>query len=185
MSGCSWERSKSLLDNAQADAEIRKPPSGHLPDRFLKIRFGIAFRHNLGRFQPVRLGAIQKSPKAIPKQPRECRGRFARTRFELIRNDLPLPRLRKARIVPANGLGTGRRAILMTLLCWVPLRLWAFLRDRLSFFAGGPGSSNAGDGGVIRGRDRKPGPPYPRHWPASGWICRRAGRHRLSATSGR
>ena len=90
MSGCSWERSKSLLDNAQADAEIRKPPSGHLPDRFLKIRFGIAFRHNLGRFQPVRLGAIQKSPKAIPKQPRECRGRFARTR---IRTDPQRPPL--------------------------------------------------------------------------------------------
>jgi hypothetical protein len=83
MSGCSWERSKSLLDNAQADAEIRKPPSGHLPDRFLKIRFGIAFRHNLGRFQPVRLGAIQKSAEsdseATPRAPRTIRPNSIRT----------------------------------------------------------------------------------------------------------
>jgi hypothetical protein len=56
----------------------------------------------------------------------------------LIRNDLPLRWLRKVGIVPANGLGTGRRAILMTLLGWVLLMLWAFLRDPLSSFAGGP-----------------------------------------------
>lgn len=72
--------------------------------------------------------------------------------FELI----PLRWLRKVGIVPANGLGTGRRAILMTLLCWVPLMLWAFLSNHLFSFAGGPGSSNGGDGGVIRGRDRRP-----------------------------
>ena len=118
MSGCSWERSKSLLDNAQADAEIRKPPSGHLPDRFLKIRFGIAFRHNLGRFQPVRLGAIQKSAKKrFRSSPTSAADDSPELEFELIRNDLPLRWLRKVGIVPANGLGTGRRAILMTLLC--------------------------------------------------------------------
>jgi hypothetical protein len=76
--------------------------------------------------------------------------------FELIRNDIPLRWLRKVGIIPANELGTGRRAILMTLLCWVPLMLWAFLSNPLSSFAGGPGSSNGGDGGVIRGRDRRP-----------------------------
>ena len=38
---------QSLQDNAQADAEIKKPSPGHLPDRFHKIRFGIAFPHNL------------------------------------------------------------------------------------------------------------------------------------------
>jgi hypothetical protein len=59
---------------------------------------------------------FRSQQKAIPKQPHECRGRFARTRFELIHNDLPLRWLRKVGIVPANGLGTGRRAILMTQL---------------------------------------------------------------------
>jgi len=38
---------QGLLDNAQANAEIKKPSSGHLPDRFHKICFGIAFPHNL------------------------------------------------------------------------------------------------------------------------------------------
>ncbi len=76
--------------------------------------------------------------------------------FELIRGDLPLHWLRKVGIVPANGLGTGRHDILMTLLCSVPLMFWAFLSDYLSSFAGGPGSASGGDGGVIRGRDRRP-----------------------------
>ena len=59
--------------------------------------------------------------------------------FELIRDDLPLRLLRKIGIVPGNGLGAMRRTIFFTLLCWVPLMLWAFLSDRLSSFAGGPG----------------------------------------------
>jgi len=59
--------------------------------------------------------------------------------FELIRDDLPLRLMRKIGIVPGNGLGAIRRAIFFTLLCWVPLMLWAFFSDRLSSFAGGPG----------------------------------------------
>ena len=96
------------------------------------------------------------SKKRFRSNPTSAADDSSELEFELIRNDLPLRWLRKVGIVPANGLGTGRRAILMTLLCWVPLMLWAFLSNHLFSFAGGPGSSNGGDGGVIRGRDRRP-----------------------------
>ena len=95
------------------------------------------------------------SKKPFRSNPTSAADNSPELEFELIRSDLPLRWLRKVGIVPANGLGTGCRAILMTLLCWVPLMFRAFLSDHLSSFAGGPGSSNGGDGGVIRGRDRR------------------------------
>lgn len=72
------------------------------------------------------------SKKRFRSNPTSAADDSSELEFELIRNDLPLRWLRKVGIVPANGLCTGRRAILMTLLCRVPLMLWAFLGDRLS-----------------------------------------------------
>ncbi|MGA8032449.1 MAG: hypothetical protein WCB48_08630, partial [Casimicrobiaceae bacterium] len=45
--------------------------------------------------------------------------------FSPIENELPLRWFRRLHLVPANGLGAGRRAIFLALLTWLPIALWA------------------------------------------------------------
>ena len=45
--------------------------------------------------------------------------------FSPIENELPLRCARRLHLVPANGLGVGRRAIFLALLTWLPIVLWA------------------------------------------------------------
>jgi hypothetical protein len=51
--------------------------------------------------------------------------------FSPIDNELPLRWFRRLRIVPANGLGAGRRAAFLALLTWRPIVVWATLTRRL------------------------------------------------------
>ena len=51
--------------------------------------------------------------------------------FSPVDNELPLRWFRRLRIVPAGELGTGRRAVLLALLTWVPIVAWAAIAGRL------------------------------------------------------
>ena len=51
--------------------------------------------------------------------------------FSPVDNELPLRWFRWLRIVPAGELGTGRRAVLLALLTWVPIVAWAAIAGRL------------------------------------------------------
>jgi len=50
--------------------------------------------------------------------------------FSPIDNEPPLRWLRRLHLVPADGLGAGRRALFMALLSWLPIAAWALLTDR-------------------------------------------------------
>jgi len=50
--------------------------------------------------------------------------------FSPIDNEPPLRWLRHLHLVPADGLGAGRRALFMALLSWLPIAAWALLTDR-------------------------------------------------------
>jgi hypothetical protein len=52
--------------------------------------------------------------------------------FSPIENEAPLRGWRRLGIVPANGLGAGRRAVLLGLFAWLPIAIWAALTGRLS-----------------------------------------------------
>ena len=51
--------------------------------------------------------------------------------FSPIENELPLRWYRRLRLVPANGLGAGRRAAFLALLTWLPIVVWAVTAGRL------------------------------------------------------
>jgi hypothetical protein len=50
--------------------------------------------------------------------------------FSPVENDAPLRWWRRLRIVPAHTLGTGRRAVLLALVAWVPIAAWALANGR-------------------------------------------------------
>jgi hypothetical protein len=51
--------------------------------------------------------------------------------FSPVDNEPPLRWFRRGHLVPANGLGAGRRAIFFALLTWLPIVLWAAVAGRL------------------------------------------------------
>ena len=53
--------------------------------------------------------------------------RTARSPFD---NEPPLRWLRRLNLLPADGLGTGRRALFLALLTWLPIALWALVSGR-------------------------------------------------------
>jgi hypothetical protein len=52
--------------------------------------------------------------------------------FSPIQNEAPLRGWRRLGIVPADGLGAGRRALLLGLLAWLPIAIWAAATGRLA-----------------------------------------------------
>ena len=59
--------------------------------------------------------------------------------FSPVDNDAPLRWWRQLRIVPAGELGAGRRAVLVALVAWLPIAVWAFATGRfVSADAGEP-----------------------------------------------
>jgi hypothetical protein len=51
--------------------------------------------------------------------------------FSLVENEAPLRWLRRLHIAPANGLGAARRAVLLVLVTWLPIVLWAGVTGHL------------------------------------------------------
>jgi hypothetical protein len=51
--------------------------------------------------------------------------------FSPVENELPLRWYRRLRLAPADGVGAGRRAVLLALLTWVPIVAWALVEGRL------------------------------------------------------
>jgi hypothetical protein len=60
----------------------------------------------------------------------EARSRAPEFDFDLIRGDLPFRLQRRIGLVPKEGLGVARRAILLGLLTWLPIAVWALLEGR-------------------------------------------------------
>ena len=52
--------------------------------------------------------------------------------FSAVDNELPLRWLRRARLVPADGLGTVRRAVFFALLTWLPIVAWSLYAGRFA-----------------------------------------------------
>jgi hypothetical protein len=50
--------------------------------------------------------------------------------LSLVRGDWPYRLQRKVGLIPAQGLGVGRRAIFFTALAWLPIAVWAVLEGR-------------------------------------------------------
>ena len=50
--------------------------------------------------------------------------------FSPVDNELPLRWFRRLHLVPANGIGAGRRAVFFALLTWVPIAAWSFVAGR-------------------------------------------------------
>jgi hypothetical protein len=50
--------------------------------------------------------------------------------LSIVRNDLPFRVQRAIGLIPAAGLGVGRRALLLALVSWLPIALWAFASGR-------------------------------------------------------
>jgi len=51
--------------------------------------------------------------------------------FSPVENELPLRWYRRLHLVPADGLGAGRRAVFFALLTWLPIMVWAATAGRL------------------------------------------------------
>jgi hypothetical protein len=56
--------------------------------------------------------------------------RAAAAEFSPIENEPPLRWWRQLNLVPADGLGAGRRALFLALLTWLPIAVWAVLTGR-------------------------------------------------------
>ena len=67
---------------------------------------------------------MNNPPSAVPAG-------AAGTEFSPVENELPLRWLRRLRLVPANGLGAGRRAIFLALVTWLPIVIWGAASGRL------------------------------------------------------
>jgi len=50
--------------------------------------------------------------------------------FSPVDNELPLRWFRRLHLVPANGIGAGRRAVFFALLTWVPIAAWSYVAGR-------------------------------------------------------
>jgi hypothetical protein len=50
--------------------------------------------------------------------------------FSPVDNEMPLRWWRRLRLVPPHSLGVGRRAMLLALVSWLPIVVWALLNDR-------------------------------------------------------
>ena len=57
---------------------------------------------------------------------------MADVEFSPVDNELPLRWFRRLHLVPAEGLGTFRRAVFFALLTWVPIAVWSFLAGRFA-----------------------------------------------------
>jgi hypothetical protein len=55
---------------------------------------------------------------------------MAEIEFSSVDNELPLRCFRRLHLVPAEGLGTFRRALFFALLTWVPIAVWSFMASR-------------------------------------------------------
>jgi len=51
--------------------------------------------------------------------------------LSLVRDDPPFRVMRRLGLIPAEGLGTGRRALLYALVAWLPIAAWAALSGRV------------------------------------------------------
>jgi hypothetical protein len=51
--------------------------------------------------------------------------------LSLVRGDALLEAQRRLGLVPADGLGIGRRALLFALVAWLPIAIWALVRNRV------------------------------------------------------
>ncbi len=54
------------------------------------------------------------------------------TAFSPVDNDAPLRWWRRLRVVRSGELGAGRRAVLMALVAWLPMAVWAFATGRFA-----------------------------------------------------
>ena len=68
------------------------------------------------------------------------------TSLLLTTDEWPLKWQRRLHLVPREGMGLARRAILYALIAWAPLAIWAFLHGRA--FPGGPVESLSAHFGV-------------------------------------
>jgi len=59
------------------------------------------------------------------------------TEFSPVDNEPPLRWWRRLRIVPVREIGAGRRAVLVALVAWVPIAVWALATGRLMHADGG------------------------------------------------
>ncbi len=50
--------------------------------------------------------------------------------FSLVGGDLPFRLQRRIGLIPAEGLGVGRRAVLFALVAWLPIVVWALIEGR-------------------------------------------------------
>jgi len=50
--------------------------------------------------------------------------------FSLVRNDAPFRLMRRIGLVPADGIGAVRRAVLFAAIAWLPLAMWAYFTGR-------------------------------------------------------
>jgi hypothetical protein len=57
---------------------------------------------------------------------------MADVEFSPVDNELPLRCFRRLHLVPAEGLGTFRRAVFFALLTWVPIAVWSCLAGRFA-----------------------------------------------------
>jgi hypothetical protein len=55
---------------------------------------------------------------------------MADVEFSPVDNELPLRWFRRLHLVPANGIGAGRRAVFFALLTWLPIAAWSFVAGR-------------------------------------------------------
>nr|WP_315597788.1 hypothetical protein [uncultured Cupriavidus sp.] len=83
---------------------------------------------------------IRSSPGAAQDGSADFQG------FSLVRNDLLFRLQRRLGLIPAAGLGVVRRAVFYSMLCWLPLVIWAWWAGRM--MPGGPAEPLLGHFGV-------------------------------------
>jgi len=66
--------------------------------------------------------------------------------FSLVRDDLLFRLQRQLGLIPATGLGIARRVVFYSMLCWLPLMIWAWWTGRM--LPGGPEEPLLGHYGI-------------------------------------